>query len=137
VAVCVSVSVSRARAEPSDDLRFVLYRALYPVQFLAYCWRAATAEPNLRAIAERWNRRNGALMAELQAHAQAAELDVDARRQADERSLVEIATAVQAQPDQSAYCHAVARLVDGGLFDLDQRDDLEAPLKRLLAPAAP
>ncbi len=120
-------------AETADDLRIVLARALYPVQLLAYCWLEVAADPGFRAIAEAWSARNTPLLSDLEDRHRDALPDAATRLADEERALADIEAAVAASPDPLAYCRFHARLIEGGAFDPDQREDLRAPLKRLLS----
>jgi len=115
------------------DLLTVLSAALYPVEVMAYCHREVAADPAVQAAGERWNERNAPLLATLEDKAKAAGIGDEARRQADERALADIKTAVAGQADKPAYCRLLARVIDAGYLDIDQRDDLRPALKRILA----
>ena len=134
LAALVALPGVRPAAEPEanrDDLNAVVSAALYPVEIMAYCHRAVVADPQFRDVGEAWNGRNGDLLATLEDKAAAAGVTDAARRAADERALAEITAAVGGAADQAAYCRLIARLIDGGYYDIDQRADLKPALKRI------
>ena len=117
--------------ERAGNLAFVLGRALYPVQLMAFCFLEVEGDPAFRDAADGWNERNGGLFATLEAEGETAGVDDAARASADAAALREIEATVSARADGAAYCHAIARLIEEGRFDIDRREDLEAPLKRI------
>jgi len=134
VASVIVATPVRARGATADDLRLVLARALYPVQVLSFCAFAVGEDPLYRDIARDWNERNAGLLSNVERlNAVAVEAGggfADAlRAEADVATLAEVVEAVSSGGE--AWCDAVARLTDEGRFDLDRREDLEEPLKRL------
>jgi hypothetical protein len=130
------VMLSRAgfAAEPGaerDDLLAVVSTALYPIEVMAYCHRDVVADPVFRSVGEAWNARNGGLLATLDDRAKAAGVTDAARRAADEQALTDIEAAVAGAADKAAYCRFVAKVIDGGYYDIDQRADLKPALKRI------
>jgi len=131
-AVLIAAIAGTASAEsPADDLLAVLAAALYPFQVMAYCHRDVAPEPAFRDAGAGWSERNGALLAEIEGRALAAAVPDDARRQADETALTAIAAAVASQADPADYCRLIARIVEAGYYDIDQRQDLQPALKRI------
>ncbi len=114
-----------------DDLLAVMSAALYPIEIMAYCHREVIADPVFRDIGDAWNTRNGGLLATLEKKAAAAGVTDAARRAADEQALADIEAAVAGATDKPAYCRLVAKVIDGGYYDIDQRTDLKAALKRI------
>jgi len=134
LAALVALSAARPAAEPAadhDDLLAVVSAALYPVEIMAYCHREVAADPQFRDVGEAWNARNGGLLATLQDKAAAAGVSDAERRAADARALTDIEAAVTTAADRAAYCRLIARLIDGGYYDIDQRADLKPALKRI------
>ncbi len=118
-------------ATPEDFLQ-VLAAAPWPLQILAYCHAEVAPDPSLRDIGRRWNERNGGLLATIEERAAAAGIPEDVRRQADEASLAGIVALAARQSDKAAWCATIARVVDSGAYDIDQRTDLRELLKRIL-----
>jgi uncharacterized protein YdbL (DUF1318 family) len=134
LAALVALHGARVTAQSEanrDDLLAVVSAALYPIEIMAYCHRAVAADPQFRDVGEAWNTRNGGLLATLQDKAAAAGVSDAARRAADARALADIEAAVAGAADQAAYCRLIARLIDGGYYDIDQRADLKPALKRI------
>ncbi len=134
LAALVALPAAALGSEPAasrDDLFAVVSAALYPVEIMAYCHRAVVADPVFRDVGEAWNARNGSLLATLEDKAAAAGVTDAARRAADEQALAEIEAAVKGATDPAAYCRLIARLIDGGYYDIDQRADLKPALKRI------
>lgn len=118
-------------AQQADDLAFVLTRALYPVQLMAWCWREVDKAPEIAAAADGWTERNGDMLENLETMGTAAGVTAEVRNAADVETLATIEATVAGQYDAAAYCRTMARLIDEGRFDLDRRADLEEPLKRI------
>jgi hypothetical protein len=120
---------AQAPTDRNDDLLTVLAAALYPLEIMAYCHREVAHDPAFLDAGRQWSERNGALLANLEDKAKAAGVPEGARRTADEQALAAIKAAVAGQADKPAYCRFVARVIDGGYYDIDQRDDLKPALK--------
>jgi len=134
LAALVALQAARPAAQPAanhDDLLVVVSAALYPVEIMAYCHREVVADPLFRDVGEAWNARNGGLLATLEDKAAATGVTDAARRAADERALADIKAAVTGAADPPAYCRLIAKVIDGGYYDIDQRADLKPALKRI------
>ena len=117
--------------ERSDDLTTVLGDVLYPIQLMSYCWSEVEQDQAFLDAGRTWNMRNWELLANIEALGRAAGVSDASRRESDESSLVAITATVSGQRDRAAYCRTLARIVDEGYFDIDQREDLRLPLKRI------
>jgi hypothetical protein len=119
----------------ADDLLSVVSAALYPVEVLAYCHSAVEADRAFENAGDGWTQRNDALLTMLDERAQAAGIDDGARRSADAQALADIKATVDAQSDKSGYCRFIARYVEAGYYDIDQRADLRPALRRIFPPS--
>ncbi len=120
-----------ASGQSQDDLTAVLGGALYPVQLMAYCWREVEDDSAFLEAGRGWNGRNWQLLANIEALGREAGVSEAERRRIDETTLAAIAETVSGQGDRAAYCRTLAGLVEQGFFDIDQREDLRAALKRI------
>ena len=135
-ALALTLALAHAPAAVSggdtdDDLTRVLGGALYPVQLMAYCWREVAQDQAFLDAGRGWNARNWELLANIEALGREAGVSDAARRQIDQTTLAAIAEAVSGRYDRTAYCRTLARVVEEGFFDIDRREDLRAPLKRI------
>jgi len=121
---------AQSTASPADFLR-VLVQAPWPLQILAYCYSEVVRDPAFQETGRQWNARNGALYANIETLAEAADIPPEVRREADAASLAAIEDTVARQGDKPGYCRTIARVVDSGAYDIDQRKDLEEALKRI------
>ncbi len=115
---------------PADYL-LAVSAAPWPLEILAYCYDTVAKDADVREAGRQWNERNGKLLANIEARAKAAALADDVRRKADEASLAAIRDTVDGQGDKAAYCRTIARVVDSGAYDIDQRADLKDALRRI------
>ncbi len=114
-----------------NDLMTVLGSALFPVQLMAYCHQEIDADSLFRAVAMAWNERNGDLWQNIQERAKSAGISDAEQADLDKAALAGIEAMVGSQGDKPAYCRFIASIIEGGYYDLDQRDDLKPALKRI------
>jgi hypothetical protein len=114
----------------AEDFLAVLTKAPWPLEMLAWCHREVAPDAGVQQAGRQWQARNGALLANIEAMAQ-GRVPPEIRKAADEASLAAIAAAVRAQAEQAAYCRQIARVVDSGAYDIDQRADLREALERI------
>ena len=121
---------AQSPASPEDFLR-VLAQAPWPLEILAYCYSTVERDPALQETGRQWRGRNGALLANIEKRADTAAIPPEVRQRADEASLAAIRDTLARQGDRPGYCRTIARVVDSGAYDIDQRKDLQAALKRI------
>ena len=115
----------------AEDYLQVLAAAPWPLEILAYCYSEVNKDPALQDAARQWGDRNGGLFATLEDKAKSVAIPPEIRQQADQVSRDAIRDLVDRQGDKPAYCDTLARVVDSGAYDIDQRADLREPLKRI------
>jgi hypothetical protein len=115
----------------ASDILTVLKVAYYPVQVMAYCYKEVQQNAKYQTVGTNWLRRNQDLLTQLEAKARAERVSNDLRVQSDKETLEAITKTVASQPDKIAYCGLIASVIDGGGFDLNVRDDLKQPLRRI------
>jgi len=113
------------------DLLAVLKVAYYPLQVMSYCYKEVSQNQDFQTAGNEWNRRNSALLNQIEGKAKAEHISNDLRNAADKETLAAIQKVVGGQSDKTAYCKLIMSLVDGGQYDLAIRDDLKQPLKRI------
>jgi hypothetical protein len=121
---------AQSSATPEDFLR-VLVQAPWPLQILAYCYSEVERDPGFQETGRQWNARNAALYANVEKLSEAMAIPPEVRQRADEASLAAIRDTVARQGDKPGYCHTIARVIDSGAYDIDQRKDLQDALKRI------
>lgn len=132
VALILGATAARAAEPPSaEDYLRVLANGPWPLELLAYCYARVDRDPALREVGTRWRTRNDGLLAAVADKAAEAAIPEAVRRQADEAALAAIRRLAGRQYDQPAWCRMLARVIDGGAYDIDRRSDLEAALKRI------
>jgi hypothetical protein len=132
VTIAVGVaSASQAQIAVAFDILNVLKVAYYPVQIMAYCYKEVQANAKYQTVAGGWLMRNQDLLGQIEAKAKAERISNDLRVQSDQETLDAIKKTAASQTDKIAYCGLIASVIDGGGFDLNVRDDLKAPLKRI------
>jgi len=135
LAAAMPLAAPAQQADANADLLLVAGAMLYPVELMAYCYREVAESSAYRAAGLNWTDRNAALVGRVEAKATAAGLPQEARLAADRAALAAIRDVVGGQGDKPAYCALMASVIEAGHFDLDQRDDLQAPLKRIFTPS--
>ena len=131
-AVLVSGTAAHAAAPPTpEDYLRVLVNGPWPLEILAFCYATVDSDPALQAVGKRWGARNDGLLATVAEKAKPVDIPPDVRRAADIASLAAIRRLAGRQYDKPAWCRMMARLIDGGAYDVDRRADLEGPLKRI------
>jgi hypothetical protein len=132
IAIAVgTASASQAQIAVSFDILAVLKVAYYPVQVMAYCYKEVQQNAKYQTVAGGWLKRNQDLLAQIEARAKTEKISNDLRVQSDQETLDAIKKTVASQTDKIAYCGLISSVIDGGGFDLNVRDDLKAPLKRI------
>ena len=132
VAALLCGVVARAAEPPTpEDYLRVLTDGPWPLEILAFCYATIDRAPALQATGKRWRRRNDGLIRTIEEKAASFAIPADIRRQADEASLAAIRRLAARQYDKAAWCRTLAQVIDGGVYDIDRRSDLEAPLKRI------
>jgi hypothetical protein len=129
-ALLLLTALSAGPNATAEDFLAVLTKAPWPLEMLAWCHREVAPEAALQVAGKQWQARNGALFANIEAMAE-GRIPPDIRRAADQASLAAIADTVNRQADRPAYCLQIARVVDSGAYDIDQRADLRDALKRI------
>ncbi len=114
---------------PEDYLR-VLSDGPWPLEILAFCYSTIDKDPAFQDVGRRWRARNDGLLATVAGKAGDV-VTPEVRRAADEASLAGIRRLAGQQYDKPAWCRTIARVIDGGAYDVDRRSDLEGPLKRI------
>jgi hypothetical protein len=135
LAAAIPLAAPAQEADANGDLLTVAGAMLYPVQLMAYCYGVVAEDPLYRAAGLNWTDRNTVLVGRVEAKAAAAGIPQEARLAADRAALAAIREVVGGQGDKPAYCTLMASVIEAGHFDLDQRDDLRAPLKRIFTPS--
>ena len=135
VAVAIGLTPAAAAAGPpialSFDILNTLKVAYYPVQVMAYCYKAVQQNAKYQTVGSNWLKRNQDLLTQLEAKAKDARISNTLRVQADQETLDAIQKTVASQFDKIAYCGLISSVIDGGGFDLNVRADLKEPLKRI------
>ena len=132
IAIAVgTASASQAQIAVSFDILAVLKVAYYPVQVMAYCYKEVQQNAKFQTVAGSWLKRNQDLLGQIEAKAKTERISNDLRVQSDQETLDTIKKTVASQSDKIAYCGLITSVIDGGGFDLNVRDDLKAPLKRI------
>src|SRR4029453_14999139 len=132
IAIAVgTASASQAQIAVSFDILAVLKVAYYPVQVMAYCYKEVQQNAKYQTVAGSWLKRNQDLLGQIEAKAKTEKISNDLRVQSDQETLDAIKKTVASQTDKIAYCGLISSVIDGGGFDLNVRDDLKAPLKRI------
>lgn len=132
IAVLLGAAMPAAAAAPPtpDDYLSVLSAGPWPLEILAYCYATVARDASLQDVGRRWRQRNDGLIATVSRKAAGVVPD-DVRRAADAASLAAIRRLVARQYDKPAWCGMMARVIDGGAYDVDRRSDLAPALKRI------
>jgi hypothetical protein len=132
VAVAIGLSpAAQAQIAVSFDILNVLKVAYYPVQVMAYCYKEVQQNAKYQTIGSSWLKRNQTLLTQIEGKAKAENISNALRVQSDTETLETIKKTVASQMDKIAYCGLISSVIDGGAFDLNVRDDLKEPLKRI------
>jgi hypothetical protein len=131
VATLAIAPVAHAQIALSTDILNVLKVAYYPVQVMAYCYKEVQQNAKYQTVGTNWLRRNQDLLGQIEAKAKTERISNELRVQADKETLEVITKTVASQSDKIAYCGLIASVIDGGGFDLNVRDDLKQPLRRI------
>ena len=138
VATALAVPAAAFADDSSDALMADAMRLLgartYVASATAWCSLNVADDPALSASAEAWATRNRAINDRaVQVIEAVGTLSPEQRAAMNRAGDQMIRKDIQSRPDPRAFCRTLPGKLDSGIIDVEKRDDLRAPLQRVMA----
>jgi hypothetical protein len=138
LALVIAAPAAAIADESSDALLADAMRLLGARTYVAsasnWCSLNIADDPDLTASVEAWTARNRPVNERaVQVIEAVGGLSPEQRAAMNRAGDQMIRKDIQSRPDPRAFCRALPEKLDSGIIDVEKRDDLRAPLQRVLA----